>query len=1788
MANDLEVLYDAVKNGRVKLDELSDQGLNALKSYVYTKDKNFSSEQPAAARMTQQAMNPQKNVDFNYKDTSIPQAAFRGQMAADQAERNRNYSYPSAQPEMAKLQSENIRARYTGTPPKQANVGQSFRKDQPNYRALPNYPSITSPREKGFFEGIGDNISLAAKKVTESPQAFKAGIGELIGGVLSGVSVGITDSKLIPESLRDAEKTRKAILGRDSETIKTTGELIGMLAPYSAAYKVANKVIPKLPKLGKFATSAVRGALAGAGYQSGVEAVDQTVGRDEKSLVDSALNIGLATGIGAVADPLFLVAPEAIKALGRKAKEEVAGIAANLLSKIDVINQRDLSNVAASRYGGEKGLAKSLTGASNMKRYEKSILTEDQIREIRRRNADEVLREIADQQTKYLEKHQALSNTFNELPAWAKQRAMQVYNESVKNSPKIGDFSKEKLDAQYQIELDNLMSELNKYDQVFESVPMEYEMGLADYQNQIRTRGQINDDRQRTLNKLLGSQAKIDNYRIYKENALTEAFDQLPQVEKERLLKEYLERSKDLPKIEDMTLENKQAQYRQEVTPLFEQELKRQDMAFERQNRESMYANMFNDIQRTERQAELANTPDIRQFSQENIRKQNQQKFNELFGKLAEQESKRAENQTMYERLVEQRDNEMAIVQKQIDELDNAILEVENQIKSLDSQREKEILNITNSYWNEFKSGGKKSVVYDPIMEEVQRSGFMRVPSKESFYYEEYKKLPSTVKRKYFRDSNSALQIDEMSDALGISANDLLIKLRQGNSGVVINQVWMNDFIKTFGNKPTKANVEQFVRQQINSGDLPIDEILGFRESREGLESVLNYMKQDRAELIRNPVPQKNSSMIDLSNLPKAQEKNIQLPTASNTDSAFNQSILPKKKNDSVNVDSVKEAMRKNKIDSNNMIKAQEQQLNFMPNRIGSGINRSDVKSPDPEVERATTSTLTVPQTIKNQVIQIGKDLVDGTKNLYKSYFRYRDELKYDPKLQNGFRKAEGIPDESRNFAQENIEDIVSSLRDRAEFNVFRKILMLRDFEQEVLAGRKVPRNLTIDQIRNELDRLDRLATPAVKTAYQNHVRLMYAIGKELESRGKMAVDSTKNVYFPHRVLDYAENLERSTSPNPRSIKTPYRFYTFKRDGSPAEIESDYVKVMTNVLYRVGLDNKTDDFVRNIIATKDKSSEMQQLLNQNLMSPSVNKNGVVTFPDGTRYRNWQYNGENYMLDERIVNNLDQFLLIPNQSPLLRIGRGFTNWWKRITLDFAGLPFHFTNFLGDTLALYRDDPFALVDVKNITKSAKMLLRDKSKLTKDEQDLLDLARDERIFQSGMTYGLLGRAFPKQPVPNRFTPVAVKWLYWTNPFNIMESVSTTRESLPRMVKFLRDVDQIHKNKLVRTKLFNDSQLQNMKNSGMTDEEIAGIVNRDGFIDYGKLSPFARNELSGFLFPFFTFYHQNFKNWAKYIVKKPGDFALKFGLPASLMMLWNNVKFKEVEENLPDYIRDVPHFITGWTNENGQPFVLKFNTPMTAAEQFVALNKVPRQLIDSTFGDKNWEETVSTQTMDTLKAPFKVGFNLLNPLLSTSYEVFANKDTFTGSNITPERLVGTDEDIKRRAKFFVGNIFTPFGVYQQYDKSNLEPSEGFTEDAKGILYQQFLDPKRALGRYVDLSKNERNKQFQQSSEIDTLQKEAKFDVETAYIESVLKNNRKIFTTAMQKSGLTQDQIKPIVTAPRVQLEIVKQKLKSEKDPLVRAQLLDRKQKLEVLQTNLSRKSMPKSAQKQLLEGRQ
>jgi hypothetical protein len=120
--NEIESLYNEVTSGRIKLDQLNQEGLKALQNYAYAKDTKYTTEQPQAAKMT----NIAKNIQ--------------------------NYNYPSTQPEAAKIQSDNVRARYTGTPPEQAKVGQSFKPDLPNYAAVPNYASIRQAPEKGLFD----------------------------------------------------------------------------------------------------------------------------------------------------------------------------------------------------------------------------------------------------------------------------------------------------------------------------------------------------------------------------------------------------------------------------------------------------------------------------------------------------------------------------------------------------------------------------------------------------------------------------------------------------------------------------------------------------------------------------------------------------------------------------------------------------------------------------------------------------------------------------------------------------------------------------------------------------------------------------------------------------------------------------------------------------------------------------------------------------------------------------------------------------------------------------------------------------------------------------------------------------------------------------------------------------------------------------------------------------------------------------------------------------------------------------------------------------------------------------------------------------------------------------------------------------------------------------------------------------------------------------------------------------------------------------------------------------
>jgi hypothetical protein len=300
--------------------------------------------------------------------------------------------------------------------------------------------------------------------------------------------------------------------------------------------------------------------------------------------------------------------------------------------------------------------------------------------------------------------------------------------------------------------------------------------------------------------------------------------------------------------------------------------------------------------------------------------------------------------------------------------------------------------------------------------------------------------------------------------------------------------------------------------------------------------------------------------------------------------------------------------------------------------------------------------------------------------------------------------------------------------------------------------------------------------------------------------------------------------------------------------------------------------------------------------------------------------------------------------------------------------------------------------------------------------------------------------------------------------------------------------------------------------------------------------------------------------------------------------MMLWNySGDRKDIENQLPDYIRDVPHLITGLKNENGDPYVLTFNTPLNAAENVMAINQLPRRIADVINGYESFDEAMLDQVKSTLKAPLKTVVGLTNSLFKAPVEAFANQNFFTGGKIVPERLPDS-EQLKGKMKYVASQLFTPIGTIQRFQDQELSPDATI---ASGIL-NQYLNVPKIFGKYADLSRNARNQVYENATEAVNAQKEQKFAIENTYLDYALgKISKEQFKQAAKESGLTQEQVRNIAESPRVNIAIIDEKLKNERDTNKRRLLDEEKSKWQKIMQAQRIEFLPKSVRKEVMEGR-
>jgi hypothetical protein len=475
---------------------------------------------------------------------------------------------------------------------------------------------------------------------------------------------------------------------------------------------------------------------------------------------------------------------------------------------------------------------------------------------------------------------------------------------------------------------------------------------------------------------------------------------------------------------------------------------------------------------------------------------------------------------------------------------------------------------------------------------------------------------------------------------------------------------------------------------------------------------------------------------------------------------------------------------------------------------------------------------------------------------------------------------------------------------------------------------------------------------------------------------------------------------------------------------------------------------------------------------------------------------------------------------------------------------------------------------------------------------EEELMELARAHRVVASSALWFDVSQASPyEDPALGHLTGRKGWVKRYLAPFpgaKLIERGSAFRESIPRLSKFLADMERINRGEKVVVK--------SVSIKGLEPIEAAAKAARSFTVDYGAVSPAFRDEVRGWMFPFATFWFKNFGNYAHRVRHHPMEMMLKNGIPYAAMMLWNETMFPECEANLGDWWKFIPHICTGYKTEDGKDIVIAIQTPVDMAMSMVGLDRLPSRIMDVAKGRVTIEEAALGQIKDTLLGmPREVG-KLVNPFAKMIEGVLRNKDPFTGRQIVPDGTQGshnlwgdrreywpqTKKGQELMAEFIVRTILTPYAQYVRTSRLK-EPGEGVVK----FITRGPFDIWRAAGiREVDLSAGERAKWYDERYAVESVLREKLYDVEDIYLswkrgeltqDQYMAQRKKV----LQRPGVgpNMGEINRLFRSTRVRVMVLEDQLRADDvDPKQRQWIIRQLDELRFRQQQGSRRNLPRS----------
>lgn len=165
------------------------------------------------------------------------------------------------------------------------------------------------------------------------------------------------------------------------------------------------------------------------------------------------------------------------------------------------------------------------------------------------------------------------------------------------------------------------------------------------------------------------------------------------------------------------------------------------------------------------------------------------------------------------------------------------------------------------------------------------------------------------------------------------------------------------------------------------------------------------------------------------------------------------------------------------------------------------------------------------------------------------------------------------------------------------EFDLFERLIIMRDAQFDALAGKTLPDGWTPQGVADELMRLENLlsSSPNVQRAVQLRMQMINELREELTNAKILNIDpaNVNENYFPHIVRDYAEEaIKQAESGTGMSIKKKTPWYAKSRKGTNKLYNFNYLEAESAYLQKAFTDLETAKVIR---ALKDEYDILPKL-----------------------------------------------------------------------------------------------------------------------------------------------------------------------------------------------------------------------------------------------------------------------------------------------------------------------------------------------------------------------------------------------------------------------------------------------------------------------------------------------------------------------------------------------------------------------------------------------------------------